>query len=678
MPLKVKLTLGAVALVVVSLIGLVSGNLLLAQRLSDRQERAQAELALELVSGALADAVIVYDLATIDDVLRAIVAEPSVRLAAVWAADGTLLSRQAADAGAPSETGTAPSSDEGRHFVSSRNTLLAEQPLNAAGMKIGTVRIEMDRDWISTSLRNSRMFNLLFSAGIATVMAVAAYIMAARLGRQVALLRDGAARVAAGDTGFRIPARGNDEISEATRSFNAMSAALEAERRKLDAQLRSDHLTGASNRLGLQEFLHRETAAGRGVHLLHVDLDHFKQVNDVHGHPAGDAILKNVVFRLDVLAIPVGGLVARAGGDEFVLALPESSDGQEPSRIASDAIRDLRRPVPWEGRSLFVGASVGMSRVPPGATDKQIEDAIVAADIALYASKAGGRGRLTVFDSTMRTRVTDKAKIEEEIREGLARGEFVPYLQPQVSVADLAPVGFEVLVRWQHPRRGLLSPGEFIDVIGDGDLLHDIDWTVRANALDWLVQALETWPQARGIKLGLNLTERQLQTTDTADRLLDLIWCGGVPFENIAIEILESVVLDAEIGATRANLMAFHKAGCVLELDDFGTGNAALRTLVTVPVGRIKLDKSLVQGIAASPEQRHILKALTGMASSLDVETLAEGVETEADLRQLGSLGIDAVQGFLCGQAMSMEDASVWLSQRLGDGSQRLEALPAE
>ncbi|KAA9010473.1 putative bifunctional diguanylate cyclase/phosphodiesterase [Histidinibacterium aquaticum] len=445
--------------------------------------------------------------------------------------------------------------------------------------------------------------------------------------------------------------------------------------RELRQAADTDPLTGLLNRRGLTARL-EEIAAARdhcerlAVH--HIDLDKFKSVNDMLGHDAGDAVLIHAarVLRRQTRSADI---VARVGGDEFVVVCRDAGPEAELSDFATRLVEELSRPIRFNGKTCHVGASIGIAISGPGPGPGEThchETPLLDADIALKHAKEGGRGRHVIFRPGMRDAARAAAQLSHEIKTGLDRQEFRIWLQPQFDITGDRVTGFEALMRWHHPERGLLGPDEFLLAAETARLIDSIDSEV-------LRLACTAARSLRGAGIGEPRVSVNLSTMRLSDpRLLDQIsWhlqCAGLAPQNLVLEILESTLLDERVANVVENVHRLSNAGFSIELDDFGTGHAAIANLRRFPVDRVKIDRSLVAGLDRDEELRIITTSILALCRGLGIEVLCEGVQTEGERALLEQAGCSGVQGFHFAGPMPPDDLLAWLADRQEKGRDRM------
>ena len=384
-----------------------------------------------------------------------------------------------------------------------------------------------------------------------------------------------------------------------------------------------------------------------------LDLDRFKQVNDTLGHPAGDALLKQVAQRLE-RALDGAGRCGRLGGDEFQVIVPGHQTRERLSYIASEIIYSLSQPYSIQGQSVVIGASVGIALAPEHGTGS---DALIRnVDLALYAAKDAGRGCYRFYAEDLHAAAEERAELEQDLREAIARGDLQLYYQPVVYGANEKIVGFEALMRWKHPKRGWLSPAKFIPIAEDAGLIDQLgQWALRTACAD-----LATWPEQ--LSCAVNVSPLQFSNPELPTIVANALAHSGINPARLELEITESVFLNDNAG-TDAMFKALKRVGVRLALDDFGTGYSSLGYLKKAPFDKIKIDRSFVRG-ATEPGSRNgaIISSITSLAEALRMDTTAEGVETLDELELVRLLGCSHVQGYIYYQPMNAEQVTELVS----------------
>ncbi|KLE33592.1 diguanylate cyclase [Aurantiacibacter gangjinensis] len=422
-----------------------------------------------------------------------------------------------------------------------------------------------------------------------------------------------------------------------------------------------DSLTGLANRFqmsqSLEKVLNSRQGSDRFCSVFLLDLDRFKHVNDTMGHPAGDALLKQVAGRL-VRAIGKDGQVGRLGGDEFKVIIPTRVKRDKLEQLARDVINSLSQPYSIDGQRVVIGASVGIATCPDdGMTSEEL---IRNADLALYAAKDGGRGRLHFYSEELHAEAEARARLEEDLRDALAKGELQMHYQPVVSTSSEQITGFEALMRWQHPEKGWIEPQRFIQLAEDTGLIQPIgEWALRQACAD-----VAQWPA--DVKVAVNVSPLQFANPQLPAIVANAIANAGIRASQLELEITESVFL-SDIANTDAMFAALKKLGVRLALDDFGTGYSSLGYLKKAPFNRIKIDQSFVRGLT-EPDSHNgaIITSITSLAQALGMETTAEGVETMDELDLIRHYGCSHVQGYIYERPLDREAALERLEQGLG------------
>jgi diguanylate cyclase (GGDEF)-like protein len=416
------------------------------------------------------------------------------------------------------------------------------------------------------------------------------------------------------------------------------------ERRRAEAKIEymahHDALTELPNRLQLFEQLRQTLARPKqGAHLavFCLDLDRFKDVNDAHGHPIGDLLLKSVAERLRQ-CIRDADMVARLGGDEFAVMQVGAAQPRDATALASRLIEVIGAPYEFGGRQIAVEVSVGIALAPNDGLDP--DQLLKNADTALYRAKAEGHGLYRFFEPEMDARMQARRTLEIDLRNALVNGEFELFYQPLVAMQTEYVTGFEALIRWHHPERGLVAPLDFIPVAEETSLIVPMgDWVLRQACAE-----ATTWPS--GLKVAVNLSPVQFQKKGLLASVVSALAASGLSPNRLELEITESVLMQ-DGDATLAVLHELRDLGVRISIDDFGTGYSSLSYLRKFPFDKIKIDQSFIFDMSDHGDSLAIVRAVIAMGSGLGIATTAEGVETLAQFKQLKLEGCTEVQGYL-------------------------------
>jgi diguanylate cyclase len=440
--------------------------------------------------------------------------------------------------------------------------------------------------------------------------------------------------------------------------FVVAAAAANVASWRANEQLLHDPLTGLATRLVLDDRLRRARRPGAGVAVLFIDLDRFKVLNDSLGHAAGDHVLQTIAQRLR------GGtrqadLAVRFGGDEFVVFCEDVADAAAAFRIAEKLCALLREPIEVEGHAHVMTVSVGVAFTADAASaaDHLVRDA----DVAMYRAKELGSNRCELYDAAMHAGARRRLDVEEDLRGALERGELRLHYQPEVDLASGCVGAVEALLRWEHPTRGLLGPGEFICVAEESGLIVPIG----AWVLEEATRQAAAWP-GEPVLVRVNVSARQLREPHFVATVQAALAASGLPARALCLELTESVLME-DLDHSAAVLRRLRALGTTLALDDFGTGYSSLAYLRSLEVDRLKIDRSFMAELDAAPAEQTIVAAIVGLARGLGLAVTAEGIETQAQLACVQRLGCDAAQGFLLARPAPPHAVEPLLRQALID-----------
>ena len=552
------------------------------------------------------------------------------------------------------------------------HVLEVTMPVMLGEQRLGGVRVGIDLDSIRAQQsaagaqldsgiqavgRRHLITGLVLLVTLLLLTVVVSVYVQRTLVRPVRSLVSAARRMEQGDYEVELPnVGGNDEIGELVRSFSTMSQAIARHDREVRKLAYTDALTGLSNRLAfrqaLEERMASAAAGGQRLALLFVDVDDFKRVNDTLGHEAGDDVLLRFVERISAAVTTFGGaqsLLARFGGDEFVILLGEGDTAAKALRLAEVLVAELSKPLSMSGRDVFLGSSIGITLFPDDATDAT--GLLKNGDIAMYQAKLAGKNCYRYYSRAMDHAVERRVHMEQELRGAWERGELHLVYQPIYRTRDRRLVGVEVLLRWQHPQLGAIPPSVFIQVAEQSGLIEQLGPKVlRAACME--ARRWESVPGGEQLFVSVNVSPRQLRNGDLSDVVVASLSESGLPASRLHIELTETAVIGDEMLAASL-LDKLHRHGVKVWLDDFGTGFSGLSHLRQVPVDGVKIDKSFVADMQRDPDDLALTTAIIAMCHALGITVVAEGIEQEAQFDLLAQRSCDLVQGYWLGRPLS-------------------------
>ncbi len=446
---------------------------------------------------------------------------------------------------------------------------------------------------------------------------------------------------------------------------SAKDITVEYQRKLEDSRLAEyDSLTGLANRHRLNKRLESTLtayrAAKRSCALMMIDLDRFKQVNDTLGHQAGDELLKQVADRL-TRVIGDRGEIGRLGGDEFQIILPDMDDRGKLGDLAAKVIQIISQPYPIDDKRAIIGTSVGIAVAPYDGVEK--DDLVHSSDLALYSAKNGGRGQFRFYSADLKDEAEERRILEDDLREALAGEQLQLHYQPVVRVKDNMVVGFEGLMRWEHPERGQVSPGMFIPIAEESNLINQLgEWALRRACRDAL-----NWPKS--VRVAVNVSAMQFTNPGFTAIVTDALAVSGLEPDRLELELTESVFM-GDSDATDDTFKQLKELGVRLALDDFGTGYSSLSYLRSAPFDKLKVDKSFVDSCTQNDQNSaKIIAAIIGLSDALGMETTVEGVEAFDQFNLVCSKGAKFIQGWIYSKALKLEE----IEERMGSGEFKIE-----
>ena len=512
---------------------------------------------------------------------------------------------------------------------------------------VGILRVESTRRVHGRAVSNQR-----YLAAALFVMAAGALIAMLTVLDRLVLARIRQFSNAVGEAGdvsvepVRVPGGAGDELDGLGSTINSMLDAVDASNEQLRHDALHDPLTGLANR---SLFLDRLESARSSLMreplnrfaVLLVDLDDFKRVNDGLGHAAGDHLLRTIAERMES-CVRGADTVARMGGDEFGVLLSTVTDGTDASRLSERLLSELTQAIAWNGQEIGTTASIGLTiSSDPDASSQQL---LREADIAMYRAKKQGKNQCKLFDEDMAAHASARLQLEAQLRRAVSQHEFRIHFQPIVDIQSGTISGLEALIRWHHPDRGLLSPGSFLKVAEDAGIVAELDRWVIAEACEFLAEFRRRDPEILPMGVSVNLSSRHAPIAGLDEYILGTLERCGLAPAALRLEVTEASLSDPENEFSRM-LFRLRSKGVGLDLDDFGAGVSSLHRLIDAPAQMLKLDCSFVRRL--NKDEDSVIRAVAGLASALDMQVVAEGVENTGQLRSLQDMGCRFAQGRL-------------------------------
>ncbi|MEI6429301.1 MAG: EAL domain-containing protein, partial [Pseudanabaena sp. ELA607] len=463
------------------------------------------------------------------------------------------------------------------------------------------------------------------------------------------------------------------EKEQLNESLQESQIQLIEREQQLEYEVLHDALTGIPNRNWLSEHLENVIQSREDFAILFIDLDRFKIINDSLGHLVGDEILKQATKRIRAV-LPEFASLSRFGGDEFVVLVEEAIDLNTLTNLSDLIQLQLQLPFYLNNYELFISASIGIT-ISHEEEYTHPEEVLRDADLAMYKAKHQGRGRYATFTHGDRVAAMSRLHMERDLRQALEQEEFYLHYQPIVSLETLHIIGFEALVRWHHPSGQPISPTQFITVAEETGLINSLGWWIMREAC----QQIHQWNQQLGVgnwlSVNVNVSPVQLRQVDFLARVKQILHETGLPYDLLKLEITESCLLD-NIDGTNELFAQFKELGIKLCIDDFGTGYSSLSRLHELPIDTLKIDQSFVKRIGSAADSVAMIQTISSLADSLQISSVAEGIETQSQLDELIAIGCHLGQGYLFAKSCSAEDA--WeLLQKLAPKHGSSQMLPS-
>jgi diguanylate cyclase (GGDEF)-like protein len=536
-----------------------------------------------------------------------------------------------------------------------------EFPITHNGVLLGRFLVGLSRESLQREFQRQLVIQVLVVSGIVVFLIVAIYLVF-RFNVLYPIRRLIAASREVGRGEFQaVEVKSADELGVLTHAFNAMAEEVKEEQAKLHRQANYDALTGLPNRMMALDRINVELNRARRSHkrlaVMFIDLDDFKTVNDSLGHAVGDQLLIATANRLKG-SLREGDTVARLGGDEFLVLVPDMEGEMEVERIAERLLQAVSEPQELPGGRVATRCSIGIALYPDNG--ETVQALMANADNAMYQAKAAEDDSAIFFTEEMNTRLRERLQMEQDLAVAIERTQLALHYQPILDTAHRRHRGAEVLLRWQHPARGAISPAEFIPLAeATGQIVPIGEWVLEQACRAWA-----SW-QTAGMDpgfLAINISRIQFRKR-FSEKLAELMSRYHIPPHALELEITERVLLD-DHPQVAEELAALRAMGVQLSLDDFGTGYSSLSYLKRFRFDALKIDRSFVAGLPANADDVSVVKAIIAMANGLDLDVLAEGVENEAQFNFLAAQGCTFAQGYLIARPMSADAYSAYLRSR--------------
>jgi len=450
-----------------------------------------------------------------------------------------------------------------------------------------------------------------------------------------------------------------EEVSQAKEELVEHCEELTRSKERMQKTAYTDYITCLPNRLGYSQYIEAEVHGmkqGESLAVLDMDIDNFKLINESYGHSYGDDTLREVSRRLTRLVLERGAYLARIGGDEFAVVLKDFSCREELEAQIEQIIQYIKEPYQIGEREFLLTVSVGVVIAPIDGTNCQVLTRNM--DAAKFFAKTNGRDMYVFYDDSLTKTITDKLELQSEIRRAIEDKEFEVYFQPQIDLASEQTIGFEALVRWNHPERGVILPSEFIPVAEESGLIVPLgEYILRESC-----KKLKNWQDEGYVKqvLAVNLSARQFKDRDFMEKIVKIIEETGINPNQLELEITESMALD-DLDYAIATLQKLKELGVSFALDDFGTGYSSLSYLKRLPVNQLKIDKSFMDKVLEDHSDQKIVETIIALAQALDLVVIAEGVESTEQAAFLKSVSCNKAQGYLYSRPLREKDMKEFL-----------------
>ena len=684
MSFRLKIVLG-VAIIQACLLSMMAlGGLNVLKKSNEEALLKRTQTTVTLFSSTTQAAVLATDLAALESLVRELLSNPDVVYARVRSKRNVL-----AEAGDKKALARPFVADRDLASAEAKGVFDAYADVRVSGETYGRVEIGFSTAPIERVISDARNKSFTLIAISLLVVGVLSYLLGCYLSRGLNALQRGTMQIASGDLGYQIHLAGKDELAQTATAFNSMSAKLlhlEGERQKKEAEVHSlnqelekrvierttqlqdankkleyqalhDALTRLPNRVLFHDRLRNVLLAAHRSNepfaVVGVDLDLFKEVNDTLGHHAGDCVLQHVAEAC-LRVLRDSDTVARMGGDEFAILLPKVTDLESALKVSQRVLAAIKQPIKFGDRMIDIGASLGLALYPKDG--EQAEDLINHSDAAMYEAKQQKAGVLA-YRPEMGEGKSEAVALKGELRRALQENELVLHFQPKIDINSNSVSGVEALVRWQHPRLGLLYPDKFIALAEHSGLIKLLTQEVLRLAL----RQIDAWrEQGYGLAVSVNISAVNLQDAEFPDLIASMVAQYHTPPRLLELEVTETAIMTEPLRAIE-NIRILSELGVVVSIDDFGTGYSSMAYLQKLLVAKIKIDKSFVMEMGAGENDEVIVRSTIDLAHNLGLKAVAEGVETQAVWDKLRDLGCDSAQGYFMSKPLPAEKLIEWM-----------------
>ncbi|WP_107667884.1 EAL domain-containing protein [Cyanothece sp. BG0011] len=658
--LRTKLTLSITIIIVGITGGLTCLSIQKEQSYHQDHIEEQGELFLDSIDVLLRNSLYALDINTITKLVQQFNKHQAViETVSVFDAEGRLLIKSTEDYlplnTKPDGFGQKIVDHQSIIYQKHDDYLVAAKPIIFGQETVGAIAIRLSKQPLKEKISAVRSQGLLIAIVAGSGGILVALFISHSLTVPLHDLIKATRRITEGNLSYRIDLKNKDEFSWLAQEFNQMSEWLEETLKKyqdnnakLQYDLFHDNLTGLANRVYILREIEAEIEQKKANNdycfaVLFLDCDRFKLINDSLGHDVGDQVLINIAQRLN-WCIRKQDIAARLGGDEFVILIKNLSDIEQVKQIADRILKQMNEPLILENQQLVITMSIGI--VISQENYENADDLLRDSDLTMYHAKQQGKAQYAIFQPIMHSQALERLEVETSLRKALEKREFHLYYQPIISCGNFQLIGFEALLRWQHPTQGWMSPANFIPIAEETGLIVPLGQWVLQEACQQISVWQNHFPFPKPLKISVNISSYQLNQSDFVDTIKRILEESQIKASQLNLEITETVIMN-NIESAAFKLQCLQRLGVTISIDDFGTGYSSLNYLQQLPIDILKIDRSFINKLESNFAEFQIIEAIIKLGNILGMETLAEGIETSKQLDLIESLGVDYAQGFL-------------------------------